>query len=79
MIITIILRITRPKILSNLFNGVISYQKMKSFQDTVEFNRKNLDENDSDYSYDAYDAYSTECIGSSYGCPELTKWYSTLL
>ena len=38
---------------------------MKSF-DTVEFNRKNLDENDSDYSYDAYDAYSTECIGSSW-------------
>ena len=63
------------EILSNLFNWNYCLSEDEIILDTVEFNRENLDldENDSDYSYDAYDAYSTECIGSAYGCPELTN------
>jgi len=65
------------KILSNLFNWNYLLSEDEIILDTVEFNRKNLslnlNENECDYSYDAYDAYSTECIGSSYGCPELTN------
>ena len=62
-------------ILSNLFNWNYCLSEDEIILDTVEFNRENLDlgENDSDYIYDAYDAYSTECIGSAYGCPELTN------